>query len=341
MPQYRFQMDTTSLILEDSPIGYTPARGPSVSLDISYSHREATQPQIFGYSNMGPKWTFNWVRYVREVPMDAFGTTPPHVQVILPPGGYESYVNADANGVYPAHWYSRAELVRVSSTPIVYERRLPDHTIEVYGASDGGPAGSRRIFLTELIDPLGQRMQFTWDGQARLVGITDALGQVTTLAYDDATDPLKITKVTDPFARTATFTYNAAGQLASTTDVMGLTSSFTYADGDFISSMTTPYGTTSFRHELNWLTTANLRYVEATDPLGGTEHLEFQYDSPSLPLSLDATEVPTGFTGWNNYLNRYNSFYWDKRAWMLGKNDLTKATNTHWMVRGEWDGWQK
>lgn len=39
--------------------------------------------------------------------------------------------------------------------------------------------GTGRVFLTAMVDPYGQRLAFTWDGQVRLVAVTDALGQVT------------------------------------------------------------------------------------------------------------------------------------------------------------------
>jgi YD repeat-containing protein len=235
-----------------------------------------------------------------------------------PPGGREVFSQPDAQGVYPAHWSSRAVLVRVSSNPVRYERRLPDGSVEVYAASDGGPDGQRRVFLTELIDPLDQRLQFTWDAQLRLVGITDAVGQVTTLTYADVSDPLRITRITDPFGRVATLTYHATGQLASITDVMSMTSSFTYGANDFVTTLTTPYGTT----------------------LGGTEHLEFQYQTAALAASEPANEVPAGFAAWNADLNRYNTFYWSKRAWMLGPGDPSQAEVTHWMTKEEWQGWQ-
>jgi YD repeat-containing protein len=69
----------------------------------------------------------------------------------------------------------------------------------------------RRIFLTDVIDPQGQTLHFTYDGQLRLVALTDAIGQVTTIAYELSSDPLKITKVTDPFGRSARFEYDADG----------------------------------------------------------------------------------------------------------------------------------
>jgi len=66
--------------------------------------------------------------------------------------------------------------------------------------------------------------------------------------------------------RRATFTYTAAGQLASIADVVGLTSSFGYGPDDFVTTLTTPYGTTSFRHEPNWYLLTVRRFIEATCP---------------------------------------------------------------------------
>jgi YD repeat-containing protein len=340
MAIYRFEDVTASLILHDSPIAYSPPRGPAVPLTFSYHHRNVSQPQTFTTANVGPKWSFGWLRFVQEVPTDALGLTPPHVWVMQPPAGREVFSNPDAAGVFPAHWDSRAVLVRVSTAPLKYERRLRDGTVEVYGLSDNAPAGERRVLMTELIDPHQQKLEFTWDAQGRLLAIEDAIGQVTTLSYEHGADPLKITKVTDPFGRFATLTYNAAGQLESITDVIGLISRFTYGPEDFITTLTTPYGTTTFRQEPRNVDIYSHRFIEATDPLGGTEHLSFEYSTPSLPATESANEVPTGFAAYNNDLNKYNTFYWSKRASMLGANDKSKAEITHWMGREEYAGWQ-
>ena len=40
---------------------------------------------------------------------------------------------------------------------------------------------------------------------------------------------------------------------------------------------------------------ASSRYVEATDPLGATERIEFQWQTPELPRTVPAAEVPDGF----------------------------------------------
>jgi YD repeat-containing protein len=124
--------------------------------------------------------------------------------VHVPQGGVERQFYTE-NGVSERHYRSAATLVHTSDTPVTYERRHTDGSKEVYALSDGGVPGMRRFFLTARVDPHGQALTFTWDAQFRLVALTDALGQVTTLEYDHA-DALKITRVTDPFGRTARFT---------------------------------------------------------------------------------------------------------------------------------------
>jgi hypothetical protein len=84
--------------------------------------------------------------------------------------------------------------------------------------------------------------------------------------------------------------------------------------------------------EANTLNVLNFRLIEATDALGGTEHLEYHFETPSLSATAPAAEVPAGFEEWNTNLDHWNAFYWDKRAWALGQGDLTKATITHWLV---------
>lgn len=341
MAGYAFQSVTASLLLSDTPVGYRPPRGPAVDFTLLYDQRESTQPQLFNYANTGAKWTLNWIRFVKEEPTDGLGVTPAHVWVAIPPGGQEAYINPDAQGTYEAHWSSRAVLVHVSDDPVRYERRLPDGTVEVYGQSDGAPAGSRRIFLTQVIDPQGQTLALTWDAQSRLVAVVDAIGQVSTIEYGDSTNVMRVSRITDPFGRQCSLAYNAAGDLESITDAMGLTSRFAYGDNDFVTTLTTPYGPTTFRSEQPALNSGyTMRFIEATDPIGGTEHLEFQYQTATLSPTASAGEVPSGFEPWNTNLDHFNTFAWNKRAWAEGPGDITKATVTHWLEAPEFNGWQ-
>jgi RHS repeat-associated protein len=328
---YSFHPVKASLLVRDIPLGYRPPRGPAVMFRLSYDHRDELQPQVPTFGNLGPQWTFSWLSYVTEVPLicpPMGACQPAHVTVYLRGGGEEKFASPDVNGVFAMHWRSKATLVRVAGTPVRYERRLRNGSVEVFGQADGAPSGQQRFFLTERIDRLGQKLQFTYDGQLRLVAVTDSIGQVTTLAYAHPTDPLKLTQVIDPFGRSATLTYTDGGQLASITDIIGLVSRFSYGDGDFISALQTPYGTTTFRRETS---SGYPRVVEATDPLGGTERLEFHFLQDGAAAAVPSGEVPSGFADYNEHLNYYNTLYWNKRAWRLSPGDASKALQIHWL----------
>src|SRR6185295_797802 len=120
----------------------------------------------------------------------------------------------------------------------------PDGSKLVFSQSDGAIGTSRKIFLTQVVDPFGNSVTLTYDSNLRIVALTDAIGQVTTLTYGLTNDIYKITRVTDPFGRFANFAYDSLGRLTNITDVIGLNSRFTYTGtGDFINALITPYGT--------------------------------------------------------------------------------------------------
>jgi RHS repeat-associated protein len=343
LAEYRLNRLTAGLLVEDTPVGYRPPLGPGVFFHVRYNQRAAFLPDVLYFSNLGPKWTHDWLSYVEDLPVScgAGGSggdcAPAYARVILRGGGYERYLPSGPT-TYSRHWRSAAELVRTSESPLRFERRLRDGSVEVFGLSDGTPTGQGwpRVFLTEITDRRGQSVHLTYDSQFRLTAITDVLGQVTTIAYELPSDPLKITKVTDPFGRFATFTYNATGELASMTDVIGLTASFLY-NGDFLTSLVTPYGTTTFRKETNWQTDPFIRRMDAIDPLGAVERVEYHTTSDSVPESVPSTEVPTGFDDFNGALNQFVSLYWDKRAMSLAPDDPQAAVVTSWLTENNFN----
>jgi YD repeat-containing protein len=79
-------------------------------------------------------------------------------------------------------------LAKVSANPIRYEQRLRDGAVEVFAQSDGVITSGRRIYLTDAIDPQGLSIHLTYDSSLRLVAVTDAIGLVTTLSYELASD---------------------------------------------------------------------------------------------------------------------------------------------------------
>lgn len=91
--------------------------------------------------------------------------------------------------------------------------------------------------------------------------------------------------------------------------------------------MTTPYGTSSFAFGES----GDYRWLEATDPLGYKERLEYRQQAPGIPFSEPSATVPQGIVApFNAYLKGRNTFYWDKQAFQLGAGDYTKARIKHW-----------
>ena len=333
MAQYTIQAMLVSLHIWDTPVGYVPPRGLDMHFQLEYNQREAFQPTTFNYSNLGQKWTFNWLSYITDDPNNPGAPVNGYMQG----GGTESYSGFSTNNnSYALQPDSHVILVMTSSNS--YTRLSPNGYKQIYSWSDGSTAYPRNIFLTQVIDPAGNTLTLTYDGNNRIVAVTDAIGQVTTITYGstDINNLLfyQIARVTDPFGRYATFQYNASGQLTNITDVIGITSQFTYGlsdDGtvDFITSMTTPYGTTAFTEG----TDGRNRWLQAMDPLGQTERMEYDdvLSTASVPdygQTPPSTIPPDG--GGPAYLYFRNSFFWSKAA-MQYYPDYSKARIFHWL----------
>ena len=330
--QYDVHGMLVSLNLRDTPVGYRPARGPSAEVTFTYNQREAYQPATFGYFNVGPKWTLNWLSYIQDDPLTAGAS----VLRAVAGGGAVLYGGYNAaSGAFSAETRDAATLVRLVGPDgsVSYERRLADGGVEVYAKSNGATAYPRRLFLSRIIDPAGNAVSLAYDSQLRLTTLTDATGRVTTFGYELAAKPLLLTRVTDPFGRSAQLTYDAGGRLVSITDVLGLVSSFTYDAGSFITAMTTPYGTTQFAAA----TSGTFRSLEITDPLGAKEAVHFRHDTPGV-ANVEPI-VPTGLPGSidNNFFVARNTSYWNKYAYALAAGDsdpavkYSKARLKHWV----------
>jgi RHS repeat-associated protein len=322
MAAYSIHLMLASLHIEDTPISYAPPRGPRIDFQVVYNQREANQPSIPNFGNLGAKWTHNWLSYVTDDPSNPSAGA----NVYQRGGGTESYAGWNsATQSYAPDAQSMAVLVKTSST--TYERRSPDGSKEVFSVVSGSTY-PRRVFMTQVVDFSGNAVTLTYDTSLRLTKITDPLGQITTLTYALTADPLKLSKVADPFSRSATFTYTS-GQLTKITDPVGIQSQFSYQSGtDFIQALTTPYGTTSFA---KGETGNTVRWLEATDPLGGKERVEYNYFSSVIPAS--EAVAPSGVV--NGYLRWYNTFYWNKKAMADAPGDYTKAQIYRWLVTAD------
>jgi RHS repeat-associated protein len=306
MAWFTFHTMLASLSIVDSPVGYAPPLGPSAHFVVTYNQREAGQPSTFYFSNLGARWSHNWLSYIEDDPTNVGDP----IVLYAAGGGYEDY-NGFENDVSAPQQDTRAVVSIISTSPIIYERQFSDGSKEIFAQSDGAGVSPRRVFLIEKHDAQGNKITLTYDSDLRLVSVTDTIDQVTSFSYDLASDPLKITKVTDPFERTAKFEYNNDGQLVRITDAIGLTSEFEYGSADFIRGLTTAYGRTTFRHGVGPYNTLTNRWLEATDPLGGTQRVERLLNAAPLATSDSVGTVPTGFSG-NLGLNTHVSVYYSK-----------------------------
>ena len=330
MTAYTIKEAAVSLMLRDRPVGYRPAFGPSARLQLTYNQREDSQPAIFSFVNVGQKWTFNWLAFVTDDPVNAGA----NVSRYLSGGGSYAYGGyTSATGRFSPQDTDGSILIRVSGSPIKYQRQLADGGIEIYSLSNGATSYPRRILLTQVVDPQGNSLTLTYDGQMRLTSLTDAVGRQTTFSYGLPNFPLAITLITDPFGRSATLTYNSFGNLSAITDVLGITSSFGYDTNQLVNSLTTPYGTTTFSYTAPG-TSGPPRFLQVTDAMGFSEREEWIEPGPTPSTDPPAT-VPTGMPTGNSNLQYRNSYHWDKAAYVLagctpaGGCDYTKARIRH------------
>jgi RHS repeat-associated protein len=322
MATYAGKLLSVSLHLQDIPVGYRPPRGPAIEFTVDYNQREQNQPSIFTVSNFGSKWTFNWLSYVTDAPDNPSA----NATVYLPGGGQSIFTGFSVtNNISTPETRSRAVLSRTSSSS--YSLLFTDGSKHIF-ARAVGPVNSRRVFLTQIADPAGNVVDLFYDGSNRISAVRDSLGQVSTLTYGFSADSFKITRITDPFGRFAAFDYDAQGRLTNITDTVGIHSAFGYqGTSDFIGSLTTPYGTSRFRHGQDGAPVL----LEMTDPEGATERIEFRNQAPGLGFT-DTTGVPQGIREpFNQYIWSRNTFFWDKKAFSEAAGDYTKATIYHWL----------
>lgn len=328
--RYNVHAMLVSLNIEDTPVMYRPALGPEIAFKLSYNQREDLRPVVPNFSNLGPKWTHNWLSYIEDDPSNPNA----NVMRFLPGGGAreEAQFNATTSRFAPSR-FDKSVLVRTSNNPVAYELRSADGAVLVYRSSDGATVKPRRIFLTQKVDPAGNVVSLLYDAQNRLRRVIDGAGGVSELEYTQAGQPLLITRFINGAGQVAELSYGTDGRLKSITDAVGLVSSFEYGNSfsaDFVRAMTTPYGRTTFEAAES----GDRRWLIATDPMGRKERFEFRQQAPGI-ASTDPN-TPVGFE--SRFMEFRNAFYWNKNAYSLygptGANpdpDYTKADVAHFL----------
>jgi len=345
-----------SLNLVDTPVGYQPAYGPSVFFKATYNQREAKQPTVFNFTNLGNKWNTNVISYISFVtvfyPLGNLAIRRDYPIVHLASGGVESYIPKVLDWTSPLPVEPTSRCVMKLESNGTWTRTSPDGSKMVFTVKTGVRVPGKQFgagsntdtthdgyFLTQDIDQAGNSITYTYDAptvnnapSARLLWITDATGLVTSLDYELTSDPLKITRVTDPFGRFAQLGYDSTGRLETITDVIGLTSQFGYqGTGDFVSSLTTPYGVSTFAYGEE----GTGRWLELTDPAGDKERVEYPpyFTNPTFPNphpGFPNSAAPAGMTisSWIHTV----TYYWDKKAMKEAPRKPEAAKQYSWLV---------
>lgn len=337
-----------NLHIDDTPVGYKPQVGPSAEVSVFYNQREQLQPATFSFSNLSPQWSHGWMAYIYDDPTSSTGGLPQRQAAggggwILQ-SGYYNY-GSYCGYFWEGRDYSQLMRYPCSGPATKYVRVMNNGAQEVYSLFNGATSYPRIVYLTQYIDPQGNATTINYDASYRITSTTDAMSRNTTFTYGLGSYPLLITQITDPFGRTSSMTYDTSQRLSTVTDPAGITSTYNYSatQPTFISSLVTPYGTTTFNDGINPNDPVeqNQRSLVITDPLGHSEYTYFYQDLSSISPSDPSSTVPTGaINTYNGLLQWRNVFFWDKHAFtgnvtlngsgVPTSQDFTKARMFHW-----------
>jgi RHS repeat-associated protein len=339
MPTWWVTQPYISLWLKDEPLGYQPAVGPRISFQLAFKQRETLAGFNTNIFSIGKKWNFSWLSYVAQ-------DTNANNVVHFPGGGQRTFYAA-------ADYLTNTRLT--GNTNAGFTISYADGSQDLYGfIVTNGSGAFQEAFLTQRLNAQGQMMTLAYfnynpaNPVVRLRYVIDGDGRTNSVYYVTA-NPYStnlISEVVDAFGRTNSLAYDGVGHLTNSTDVVGISSSFAYDTNDWVSGLTTPYGTTSFSITDTSGTNVvpNGRSVLVTQPDGGHQLYLYQDAAPSVASSYATNVVPnTGAfnnTLDNSDLNLRNTFYWGARQYAsltttniasFSANDFRKAKMRHWL----------
>lgn len=247
LPRWSVNLSNYNFLVQDIDFSYG-GRGPSVGLTRTYN---ADDPREGPF---GRSWTFNY---------DVFLAVSPNgsVDVKREDGKVDNFM-ARGDGTFDPPRWIHDRLIRNSDG--TYRLELKNSKVTEFFNAQGK--------LAQITDRNNNSVTLQYDGSSRLVSVTDATARVTQFTYSAAG---KISQVTDPLGRHANFSYDANNNLISTVDMAGNVSGFTYNGTSYMTSLTTPNGTTQVQMGTTSHFTELPNVLKAVvDPLGNTTQFE-------------------------------------------------------------------
>src|SRR5579859_332893 len=239
MTTWQVTQPYVSLWLRDEPLGYQPAAGPRISFELSFKQRTTAMELNSSVFSTGKKWNCSWLSYVAK-------DLNTNNVVYFSTGRQRTYYTTN-------DYLTNTRLT--GDTTNGFTLTYPDGSQDVYGFVVTNNSGVfQEGFLTQHGNAQAQKTQLIYfsynptNPVVRLRYVIDGDGRTNSISYvtNNLASTNLISQVTDPFLRTVSLAYNTNGCLTNITDVAGISSSFTYDTNDVPSSLSTPYGPTSF-----------------------------------------------------------------------------------------------
>ncbi|HEY3762423.1 MAG TPA: hypothetical protein VGN23_11815, partial [Verrucomicrobiae bacterium] len=366
MPAWGVTEPFISLWLDDEPLGYQPAAGPRISMQLSYSQRETSAGYSSSIFSVGRKWGCSWLSYI---------TTGLYTYVNYSGGGQAAY--GEPVSQVPSYYHNQyvgsglGDSTNTMLVPTDYRNNsrltgdtnngftvfYPDGSKDFYGFIVTNASGVfQEAFLSQRFNAQGQCFTLNYTNYQPsspvilLESIVDGDGR-TNLVHYNPSHPNLISNIVDPFGRTSYLYYDNNGNLTNITDVAGNSSTIKYDSNSWATNLTTPYGATSF---------GIIDGASSSDPNGrsilvtrtDSSHELFLYTNnaicepvyyPYYPPSASAfpSNIPTGLPSTQGLMYEFNSFHWGPRQYAalsttniagFTANDLLKARMKHWKL---------
>ena len=378
MPTWWVSEPYVNLWMADQPISYMTSRGQPFSFQLTYKQRDTRVATIFSTAG----WNNSWQSYVhmQSTIINSMTFAASDISIYLPNGGEVDLPHAAGTRYDPETRLTVMQQGLALSGGYDggdYGLRVvhPDGSQDIYGlvsvVSISGDYPYANCGLTRHIDPNGDTTWFQYDsygGPYVLTFVVDPDGRTNVLSYNTSTSLLLA--VTNAYGQSAHFKYDGSGNLTNIVDAQGLSSGITWDTNNYPTSLTTPYGTTTFSIFANSVvattndTEGNFggddlidRAVQVTDPVGANYLYMYRYDcSSASPVNMSPTfssgDVPTGTplgtldNGGGSSTNTLagvcyrNSFYWGPRQFAglstsvyssLDANDYLRGRMQHWL----------
>ena len=284
-----------NIFIQDSPIWYSPAKGPDFSITLSYNSFDASN-----YNSItGNKWSFNYGSHITELPNK--------VTVFQPDGSqHPFYPTSEGASTFTSSRGVDDTLTKTAPFSYTLTNKGGD---KVFYGIPAGTNGTVPMML-ELRDRWGFSLTLqygTIGGKIVPFTATDADGRITRMQYDDGGH---LVFVQTPDDKQASFSYDANGNLIQCVDVAGQAFQYAYDDMATVTQLNTTQGPWTFARDYKAAYTNSEFYSKTTifDPMQNVP-MTVVFDNPTHGTPRYAVTDHRGKTTLYTVTSLYSGYY--------------------------------